>query len=236
MMGVHKVRRKSEIRNPKSETNPNQTKETNSKQERKSENRNPKSETNPNKAREANSKRKASPFWSLLFPPFGFVSDFDFRISDLFRISDFGFRIYTGVHRSSLDQRLSQCSLALAVEVAHRPHGPLAFSQLTRRAMIRCYVERARDQVPKTWSPWSGLRRWSVPEEATGKIRTPRIGQIQSDGQFKNVWTAPEPVRPEAYPSTRSAEAWRAFLHDLYTGWGDRWSAPEDAKAKATGQ
>ena len=57
--------------------------------------------------------------------------------------------------------------------------------------------------------------------------RTPRIGQIQSDGQFKIVWTAPEPVRPEPYPNSRTAEAWRAFLHDLYTGWGDRWAAAE---------
>jgi urea transport system substrate-binding protein len=58
-------------------------------------------------------------------------------------------------------------------------------------------------------------------------FRTPRIGQIQADGQFKVVWTAPEPVRPEPYPTSRTAEAWRAFLHDLYTGWGNRWAAPE---------
>jgi urea transport system substrate-binding protein len=58
-------------------------------------------------------------------------------------------------------------------------------------------------------------------------FRTPRIGRIQADGQFKVVWTAPEPVRPEPYPSSRTAEEWRAFLHDLYAGWGNRWSAPE---------
>jgi urea transport system substrate-binding protein len=57
--------------------------------------------------------------------------------------------------------------------------------------------------------------------------RTPRIAQIQADGQFKVIWTAPEPVRPEPYPNTRTAEAWRAFLHDLYAGWGNRWAAPE---------
>jgi len=57
-------------------------------------------------------------------------------------------------------------------------------------------------------------------------FRTPRIGQIQADGQFKVVWTAPAPVRPEPYPNSRTAEAWRAFLHDLYTGWGNRWAAP----------
>jgi len=58
-------------------------------------------------------------------------------------------------------------------------------------------------------------------------FRTPRIGQVQADGQFKIVWTAPEPVRPEPYPNSRTAEAWGALLHDLYTGWGQRWAAPE---------
>jgi urea transport system substrate-binding protein len=56
---------------------------------------------------------------------------------------------------------------------------------------------------------------------------TPRIGQIQADGQFKIVWAAPEPVRPEPYPRSRTAEEWRGFLHDLYTGWGNRWAAPD---------
>jgi urea transport system substrate-binding protein len=57
--------------------------------------------------------------------------------------------------------------------------------------------------------------------------RTPRIAQIQPDGHIKVVWTAPQPVRPEPYPPFRTAEAWRAYLHDLYTGWGNRWAAPE---------
>jgi len=58
-------------------------------------------------------------------------------------------------------------------------------------------------------------------------FRTPRIAEIQTDGQFKVVWTGPEPLRPEPYPKTRTAEAWRAFLHDLYIGWGNRWAAPD---------
>jgi urea transport system substrate-binding protein len=66
-------------------------------------------------------------------------------------------------------------------------------------------------------------------------FRTPRIGQIQADGQFKIVWTAPEPVRPEPYPNTRTAEAWRGVLQDLYTGWGNRWAAPESQAARQTG-
>jgi urea transport system substrate-binding protein len=63
-------------------------------------------------------------------------------------------------------------------------------------------------------------------------FRTPRIGQIQADGQFKVVWTAPEPVRPEPYPDTRTTEAWGAFLRDLYSSWGNRWAAPESDKAR----
>lgn len=58
--------------------------------------------------------------------------------------------------------------------------------------------------------------------------KTPRIGRIQADGQFRIVWTAPEPVAPLPYPKTRKAAEWRAFLHDLYTGWGNRWAAPEN--------
>ncbi len=56
--------------------------------------------------------------------------------------------------------------------------------------------------------------------------RTPRIGQIQADGHFKVVWTAPSAIPPHPYPSTRTAEVWRAFLHDLYSGWGNSWVAP----------
>ena len=47
------------------------------------------------------------------------------------------------------------------------------------------------------------------------------------DGRFQIVWSAPEPVHPEPYPNTRTAAEWQAFLHDLYTGWGKQWVAPE---------
>ncbi|HEX5500747.1 MAG TPA: urea ABC transporter substrate-binding protein, partial [Thermomicrobiales bacterium] len=42
--------------------------------------------------------------------------------------------------------------------------------------------------------------------------KTPRVGQVQADGSFRIVWTAPGPVRPEPYPATRTAEEWQAFL------------------------
>ncbi len=57
-------------------------------------------------------------------------------------------------------------------------------------------------------------------------FQTPHVGQIQNDGQFRIVWSADEPIRPEPYPASRTAEDWKAFLHDLYTGWGDQWTSP----------
>lgn len=57
-------------------------------------------------------------------------------------------------------------------------------------------------------------------------FKTPRIGRIQSSGQFEVVWTAAKPEPPMPYPPSRTAQEWRAFLHDLHLGWDNRWSAP----------
>ena len=57
-------------------------------------------------------------------------------------------------------------------------------------------------------------------------FKTPRIGKVQSDGQFEIIWTDAKPIAPSPYPSSRTAETWRAFLNDLYTGWGNQWIAP----------
>nr|WP_236622145.1 transporter substrate-binding protein [Rhodopirellula maiorica] len=54
-------------------------------------------------------------------------------------------------------------------------------------------------------------------------FKTPRVGQIRSDGQFQIVWSAAQPVRPEPYPASRTAADWKTFLHDLYVGWGNQW-------------
>ena len=58
--------------------------------------------------------------------------------------------------------------------------------------------------------------------------QTPRIGKVQPDGQFEIVWMADAPVRPQPYPPSRSTSDWRAILHDLYTDWGNNWSAPSE--------
>ncbi len=58
--------------------------------------------------------------------------------------------------------------------------------------------------------------------------RQPRIGRLRSDGQFDIVWEAEQPLSPRPYPQSRSAQDWRALLHDLYTHWGEHWAAPPD--------
>lgn len=62
--------------------------------------------------------------------------------------------------------------------------------------------------------------------------RKPRIGKIRPDGQFDIVWEAKSPLKPEPYPASRQASAWRAALHDLHRGWENQWSAPLPAKNK----
>jgi urea transport system substrate-binding protein len=66
-----------------------------------------------------------------------------------------------------------------------------------------------------------------IDSETGYSFRTPRIGQVQADGRFAVVWTAPEPVAPEPWPATRTSEVWGGFLKDLYNRWGKRWAAPE---------
>lgn len=56
-------------------------------------------------------------------------------------------------------------------------------------------------------------------------FKTPRIGRVLADGQFEVVWTAVKPEPPIPYPPSRPTEEWRAFLHDLYAGWANQWSA-----------
>lgn len=67
-----------------------------------------------------------------------------------------------------------------------------------------------------------------VDAESQHLYKTPRIGRIGADGRFEIVWSGQQPVAPEVYPATRSAEEWKAFLRDLQRGWGGQWSAPAE--------
>lgn len=55
--------------------------------------------------------------------------------------------------------------------------------------------------------------------------KTPRLGQIQPDGQFAVVWSDRQtPAAP--FPLGRSKLGWAQFVDGLYKGWGNAWSAP----------
>jgi urea transport system substrate-binding protein len=57
--------------------------------------------------------------------------------------------------------------------------------------------------------------------------RVMRLGRVGQDGQFDIVFDTAGAIPPEPFPSSRPRAEWATFLHDLYTGWGNRWQAPE---------
>ena len=56
-------------------------------------------------------------------------------------------------------------------------------------------------------------------------FKTPRIGQIQADGQFSIQWVDVKPVAPMPYPESRSREQWNTLLDTLYEEWNEQWAA-----------
>jgi urea transport system substrate-binding protein len=61
--------------------------------------------------------------------------------------------------------------------------------------------------------------------------KTPRLGQIQADGQFTVVWSDRQtPAAP--FPIGRSKLGWAQFAEALYKGWGNAWSAPVPVPVK----
>ena len=57
-------------------------------------------------------------------------------------------------------------------------------------------------------------------------FKTPRVGQIDANGQFELVLNEVKPERPVPFPPPRSRQDWEYFLEKLYAGWGDQWEAP----------
>jgi urea transport system substrate-binding protein len=56
-------------------------------------------------------------------------------------------------------------------------------------------------------------------------IQTARVGRVGDDGRVVEVFVSPKPVEPDPFPGPRSRADWDAFLNDLHTKWGGRWSA-----------
>jgi urea transport system substrate-binding protein len=59
--------------------------------------------------------------------------------------------------------------------------------------------------------------------------KTPRLGQIEPNGQFTVVWSDRQtPAVP--FPLGRSKLEWAQLVEGLYKGWGNAWSAPLPVK------
>jgi urea transport system substrate-binding protein len=71
-----------------------------------------------------------------------------------------------------------------------------------------------------------GLVRIDSENQHTWK--TMRLGKIVEGGQFEIVWSSEKAIRPEPYPSSRSAAAWNEFLTGLQKEWDGRWTKSQD--------
>jgi urea transport system substrate-binding protein len=58
--------------------------------------------------------------------------------------------------------------------------------------------------------------------------KTMRLGKIVEGGQFDIVWSSERPIRPEPYPSSRSAAAWNKFLAGLFREWDGHWTKSQN--------
>jgi urea transport system substrate-binding protein len=56
------------------------------------------------------------------------------------------------------------------------------------------------------------------------------MGRVRDDGQIEIVWTSAKPIRPIPYPTSRTRDAWDAFLADLHAQWGGSWANPVEAQ------
>ncbi len=72
-----------------------------------------------------------------------------------------------------------------------------------------------------------------VDPESQHTWKTMRLGRIIEHGQFDVVWSSEKPIRPEPYPSSRSAADWNKFLAHLFREWGGRWTKPQTKLVRA---
>ena len=65
--------------------------------------------------------------------------------------------------------------------------------------------------------------------------KTMRLGRIVEGGQFEIVWGSEKPIRPEPYPPSRSPDAWKDFLNQLYDAWGGNWTKSPSVNSQGDG-
>ncbi|QEG02148.1 Aliphatic amidase expression-regulating protein [Stieleria maiorica] len=133
----------------------------------------------------------------------------------------------------SLDTPANEAFLARFKAV--HPHRVVSDPMENAYAGVHLWAQAVREAEsiePKTIRRAMLGQQFAAPEgqvridpETQHCFQIPRIGQIQGDGQIRIVWSADQAVRPEPYPPSRTAEDWKAFLHDLYVGWGNEWES-----------
>jgi urea transport system substrate-binding protein len=57
-------------------------------------------------------------------------------------------------------------------------------------------------------------------------IQVSRVGRINEQGRFEEVFLSPQPVVPEPFPASRSRQQWQDLLEQCYRAWGGRWEQP----------
>jgi urea transport system substrate-binding protein len=57
-------------------------------------------------------------------------------------------------------------------------------------------------------------------------VQVSRVGRINDQGRFIEVYASPQPIRPEPFPASRPHQAWEELLKNLYEGWGRTWCNP----------
>jgi urea transport system substrate-binding protein len=54
-------------------------------------------------------------------------------------------------------------------------------------------------------------------------VQVSRVGRINKQGRFMEVYVSPQPIPPEPFPASRPRQAWEDLLQDLYQRWGGSW-------------
>ncbi len=57
-------------------------------------------------------------------------------------------------------------------------------------------------------------------------VQVSRVGVINDQGRFIEVYVSPRPIVPEPFPASRARATWENFLQDLHRQWGGRWQNP----------
>jgi urea transport system substrate-binding protein len=58
-----------------------------------------------------------------------------------------------------------------------------------------------------------------------------RVAQVGQDREITILWSSPSPVKPIAYPATRSRAQWDSLIEGFHARWGGYWSSHEFLRA-----